>query len=143
MQAACMQADDGEDYPEYPQHLVRCLRHGKTLAMDRLESGRVGQTADRLAPPTARDDTRGRCQGDRRGRKAHPEMALYLWLVAITGARRGELCALQVCDIDLDNGVLHIAYNYVVCDGHRVRKDTKTHQDRHLAIDPVTCANAS
>jgi integrase len=24
--------------------------------------------------------------------------------------------------------------------GHRVRKDTKTHQDRYLAIDPVTCA---
>ncbi len=69
-----------------------------------------------------------------------PAAALYLWLVAITGARRGELCALQVCDIDLDNGVLHIAYTYVVCDGHRVRKDTKTHQDRHLAIDPVTCA---
>jgi integrase len=29
------------------------------------------------------------------GRKTHPEMALYLWLVAISGARRGELCALQ------------------------------------------------
>ena len=24
--------------------------------------------------------------------------------------------------------------------GRRVRKDTKTHQDRYLAIDPVTCA---
>jgi len=73
------------------------------------------------------------------GRKRHPEMALYLWLVAITGVRRGELCALQVCDIDLDNGVVHIAFNYVVVDGRRVRKDTKTHQDRYLAIDPVTC----
>ena len=74
------------------------------------------------------------------GRKTHPEMALYLWLVAITGARRGELCALQVCDLDLDNGVLHLAFNYIVVDGRRVRKDTKTHQDRYLAIDPVTCA---
>ena len=27
--------------------------------------------------------------------------------------------------------------------GLRVRKDTKTHQDRHLAIDPVTCAMIS
>jgi integrase len=74
------------------------------------------------------------------GRKTRPEMALYLWLVAITGARRGELCALQVCDVDLDNGVLHLAFNYVVVGGRRVRKDTKTHQDRYLAIDPVTCA---
>ena len=74
------------------------------------------------------------------GRKTHPEMALYLWLVAITGARRGELCALQVRDLDLNNGVLHVAFNYIVVDGRRVRKDTKTHQDRYLAIDPVTCA---
>ena len=74
------------------------------------------------------------------GRKTHPAMALYLWPVAITGARPGELCALQVCDVDLENGVLHLAYNYVVVGGRRVRKDTKTHQDRYLAIDPVTCA---
>lgn len=58
----------------------------------------------------------------------------------ITGAGRGELCALQVCDIDLDNAILHIAYNHVVVGGRKVRKDTKTHQDRYLAIDPVTCA---
>jgi integrase len=74
------------------------------------------------------------------GRKTHPVLALYLWLVAISGARRGELCALQVGDIDLNQGVLHIAFNYVVVDGQRVRKDTKTLQDRYLAIDPVTCA---
>ena len=71
------------------------------------------------------------------GRKSHPAMALYLRQAAITGARRGELCALQVCDVNLDNGVLHLAFNYVVVGGRRVRKDTKTHQDRYLAIDPV------
>jgi integrase len=27
-----------------------------------------------------------------------------------------------------------------VCNGRRVCRDTKTHQDRYLAIDPVTCA---
>ena len=48
--------------------------------------------------------------------------------------KRGEVCALEVCDVDLDNGILHIAFNYVVVDGRRVRKDTKTHQDRYLAI---------
>jgi len=77
------------------------------------------------------------------GRKTHPEMALYLWLAAITGARRGELCAMQVRDLDLDNSVLHLAFNYIVVDGRRVRKDTKTHQDRYLAIDPVTCTMLS
>jgi integrase len=67
-------------------------------------------------------------------------LALYVWLVAITGVRRGELCALQISEIHLDRGLLHIAFNYVVRGGRRVRKDTKTHQERDVAIDPVTCA---
>ena len=46
---------------------------------------------------------------------------------------------MQIRDIDLENGVLHVAFNYVVKGGKKVRKDTKTHQDRYLAIDPVTC----
>ena len=54
--------------------------------------------------------------------------------------RRGELCGLQIRDIDLDQGLVHVAFNYVIRGGRRVRKDTKTHQDRWLAIDPVTCA---
>jgi integrase len=67
-------------------------------------------------------------------------LGLYLWLVAITGQRRGELCGLQVRDIDLDQGLIHVAFNYVVKGGKKVRKDTKTHQDRWIAIDPDTCA---
>jgi integrase len=61
-----------------------------------------------------------------------------VWLVVVTGARRGELCGLQIRDIDLDRALVHVAFNYVVRGGQRVRKDTKTHQDRWLAIDPVT-----
>jgi integrase len=64
------------------------------------------------------------------GRRMRPVLVLYVWLVAITGVRRGELCALQVRDIDLDNGVVHIAFNYVVSNAKQIRKDTKTHQDR-------------
>ena len=67
-------------------------------------------------------------------------LGLYLWLAAVTGVRRGELCGLQIRDIDLDRGLVHVAFNYVVRGGQRVRKDTKTHQDRWLAIDPDTCA---
>ena len=39
--------------------------------------------------------------------------------------------------------LVHVAFNYVVRGGQRVRKDTKTHQDRWLAIDPDTCALVS
>jgi integrase len=67
-------------------------------------------------------------------------LGLYLWLVVVTGVRRGELCGLQIRDVDLDRGLVHVAFNYVVRAGQRIRKDTKTHQHRWLAIDPVTCA---
>jgi integrase len=67
-------------------------------------------------------------------------LGLYLWLVVVTGVRRGEMCGLQLRNIDLNRGLVHVAFNYVVRGGQRVRKDTKTHQDRRLAIDPDTCA---
>jgi integrase len=73
-------------------------------------------------------------------RASNPALALYVWLAAITGVRRGELCGLQIRDVDLEHGMLHIAFSYAVVDGKRIRKDTKTHQDRHPAIDEVTCA---
>lgn len=65
-------------------------------------------------------------------------LALYLWLAAVTGARRGELCALQWADIDVERGVLHVAFSYLVLPGVKTRKDTKTHQARRLAIDDIT-----
>src|SRR6516165_7451377 len=107
------------------------------IAWNPAESAKPPAASRRPLPATSPEDV---AKVIAKGRKARPEMALYLWLVAITGARRGELCALQIQDVDLDKGILHIAFNYVVVGGRRVRKDTKTHQDRYLAIDPVTCA---
>jgi integrase len=104
------------------------------------ESAKPPTVAQRPLPATAPEDVAALIA---EGRKTHPKMALYLWLAAITGARRGELCGLQACDIDLKRGILHLAFNYLVKKGQRVRKDTKTHQDRYLAIDPVTCAMIS
>jgi integrase len=69
-----------------------------------------------------------------------PLLALYVWLAAITGARRGELCAIQVCDVELEHKLLHVAFNYLVKNGQKVRKDTKTHQDRWVALDEASCA---
>jgi integrase len=110
------------------------------IAWNTTESAKPPTVIRRPVPATAPEDV---AKVIAEGRRTHPAMALYLWLAAITGARRGELCALQVCDVDLENGVLHLAHNYVVVAGRRVRKDTKTHQDRYLAIDPVTCAMLS
>jgi integrase len=60
-------------------------------------------------------------------RACSTDLGLYLWLVVVTGVRRGELRGLQIRDVDLYRGLVHVAFNYVVRGGHRVRKDTKTH----------------
>lgn len=53
-------------------------------------------------------------------------------LAALTGARRGELCALRWRDLNTETGTL--AISKAMANG--VEGDTKTHQQRTLAIDP-------
>jgi integrase len=101
------------------------------------ESAKPPTTIRRPVPATSPDDVAKVIAG---ARERNAALGLYLWLVVVTGVRRGELCGLQIRDIDLDRGLVHVAFNYVVRGGQRVRKDTKTHQDRWLAIDPDTCA---
>jgi integrase len=100
------------------------------------ESAKPPITTRQPIPATSPDDV---AQVIAEARAHSTALGLYLWLVAVTGVRRGELCGLQLRDVDLDQGLVHVAFNYVVRGGQRVRKDTKTHQDRWLAIDPDTC----
>lgn len=62
------------------------------------------------------------------------EWGLYLWLAIVTGARRGELCALRWSHLDLDGGVVTIRRNWVA--GRE--KDPKSHQMRRVSIDEAT-----
>jgi len=71
-----------------------------------------------------------------------------------TGARRGELCALRWSNFQIRHiepaehdciatgcpAVLVIRRAIGECGGKRWAKDTKTHQRRHLALDPDTIA---
>ena len=66
------------------------------------------------------------------------EWGLYLWLSAVTGARRGEVVALQWDDIDLADGVVRLDENYVRAADGMLLKDTKTHQMRRVSIDTPT-----
>jgi integrase len=69
-----------------------------------------------------------------------PDWGTLVWLTMTTGARRGELCALRWEDVDLDTGVLTLRRS-ISQDGTRFEeKDTKTHQQRRLALDPDTVA---
>jgi integrase len=69
-----------------------------------------------------------------------PDWGLLVWLAMVTGARRGELCALRWQDIDLQAGVLTLIRNRRQRGSRTWEKDTKTHQSRRIALDPDTVA---
>jgi integrase len=65
-------------------------------------------------------------------------MAVLIWLALVTGARRGELCALRWPNVNEVEGDLLIGGSYAVRKGQRMIKPTKTHRKRRLALDPGT-----
>jgi integrase len=69
-----------------------------------------------------------------------PPWGLFVWLAMTTGARRGELCALRWSRIDFGTGVLTIRSSVAEVGGRTWEKDTKTHQQRRIVLDPQTLA---
>lgn len=67
-----------------------------------------------------------------------PDFATYLWVLAATGCRRGEACALRWSDVDLERGEVAIRRSIAQVGGELREKDTKTHQSRRVAIDDGT-----
>ena len=71
------------------------------------------------------------------------QMRVYAVLPANLGARRGELCALQWDDIDLEHG--EITIRRALTEGGPgvgiVAKATKTNRDRTVALDTATVAH--
>ena len=66
------------------------------------ESANPPTTTRRPVPATSPEDV-ATVIAEARARNA--ALGLYLWLVVVTGVRRGELCGLQIRDIDLDRGL--------------------------------------
>ena len=69
-----------------------------------------------------------------------PRLASMLMLAALTGMRRGELCALRWTDLDFEAGILHVTRSIVVVPNGLVEKATKTDRGRSVALDPVGAA---
>jgi integrase len=76
----------------------------------------------------------------RYARKRDPELGHFLHISASTGARRGEVCALRWSNLDPKRMTLTIERSIVEVPGGLKEKDTKTHAERRIALDPVTLA---
>ncbi|HXX90532.1 MAG TPA: site-specific integrase [Acidimicrobiales bacterium] len=73
--------------------------------------------------------------------KVEPALATLLLIGALTGARRGELCALRWSDVDTEGRTLTIARSvYETAGGGWAEKGTKTHQVRTISLDDFALA---
>lgn len=68
------------------------------------------------------------------------DWGMFVWLAMVTGARRGELCALtwERATLKEGAGVLSIESSIAQRGGRTWEKDTKTHQQRRITIDDAT-----
>lgn len=71
---------------------------------------------------------------------ADPDLGVLVWLAMITGARRGELCALRWRHLEPTRHILVIEAAIAQDGADAWEKDTKLHQRRHITLDPDTIA---
>lgn len=69
-----------------------------------------------------------------------PEWGMFVWLAMVTGARRGELCALTWERVDFVAGVVVMKISIAQRNGRTWEKETKTHQQRRVTLDDQTLA---
>lgn len=69
-----------------------------------------------------------------------PEYGVLVRLLARTGMRRGEVCALRWNDVDLEGRVIHVRRSLAAAAGELVEKPTKTERPRDIAIGANTVA---
>ncbi|HVW32424.1 MAG TPA: site-specific integrase [Acidimicrobiia bacterium] len=67
-----------------------------------------------------------------------PDLGMFVRMAAVTGARRGELCALRWSDLDLERGEVVISRSLTHGTNELVEKSTKTHRSRRIALDGGT-----
>jgi integrase len=67
-----------------------------------------------------------------------PEWGLMLWLTMLSGARRGEVCALRWLDLDTTRAVLAVPASISQTKAGLARKPTKSEKGRRVSLDPYT-----
>ena len=93
------------------------------------------------APAPSRPDPPGAEEAARMLSEAwatDPDWGLLLWLTMVTGSRRGEVSALRWDHLDLNRGLLRIERSNAQPRSGVKEKETKTRQQRRVALDPQT-----
>ncbi|MBO0876159.1 MAG: site-specific integrase [Pseudonocardia sp.] len=65
-----------------------------------------------------------------------PDWGVFILLSMTTGARRGEVCGVRWPHLDLDASVVRLHRSIAQIAGDVWEKDTKTHQQRRVTLDP-------
>jgi integrase len=126
-------------------------RHAATISSALSQGVKWGwidiNPAARASAPTAKTDRKlVHLQPDqvatliKTAKATDPVMAVAIRIAFITGARRGELCALHWSDIDLEVGILRIERSLTQVGETLTVKDTKTGRGRNVALDARTVA---
>jgi integrase len=96
---------------------------------------RPRQPAPKPNPPST--ENAARIVGE--AARVSPDWGMFVWLVFVTGMRRGEVIALRWSCIDLKARTVRISRNWVELPSEGGReKDTKSHQERTIALDKET-----
>jgi integrase len=72
--------------------------------------------------------------------KGDAVLATAMALAAVTGMRRGELCALRWSDIDPQQATVRVRRSLTTRGDHHWEGDTKTHRHRDVTLDPSAVA---
>ena len=67
-----------------------------------------------------------------------PGWGMLVWLAMMTGARRGELCAVSWDRVDFAAGMVMLRTSIAQDRGRTWEKDTKSHQQRRVTLDAPT-----
>lgn len=124
-------------------HAILRGAFGLAVAWGWLDSSPAAKTKPPKAP--ARKIESPSLEDVRRGLEAAvdytEEFGVFYWLAVAIGARRGELCALRWSDFTPNLDATLISRSLTIAKtGEVYAKDTKTHQERAVALDPGTTA---